>query len=118
MILILSDLKGIGMSRFMRVLVFFDLPVKTKSERKNATAFRNFLIKDGFYMIQFSLYGRVCNTIESAQLHEARVSANVPRYGSVRSMIVTEKQYASMKILTGPIKIKEKKIDTQQLTFF
>ena len=106
------------MSRFMRVLVFFDLPVKTKRERKEATSFRNYLVKDGFYMIQFSLYGRVCNTIESAELHESRVSAQVPKHGSVRSMIVTEKQYASMKILTGPIKPKEKKVDTRQLSFF
>lgn len=106
------------MSRFMRVLVFFDLPVKTKRERKEATSFRNFLVKDGFYMIQFSLYGRVCNTIESANLHEARVSTQVPKHGSVRSIIITEKKYASMKILVGPIKPKEKKVDTRQLSFF
>lgn len=106
------------MSRFMRVLVFFDLPVKTKRERHEATAFRNFLIKDGFYMIQFSMYGRVCNTIESANMHEARVSAEVPKSGSVRSLIVTEKQYTSMKILTGQLKTKEKKINTEQMTFF
>lgn len=43
------------MSNYMRVLCFFDLPVKTKRERKQATQFRSFLIKDGFYMIQFSI---------------------------------------------------------------
>lgn len=103
----------------MRLLVFFDLPVKTKVERKQATSFRNFLIKDGFYMIQFSLYGRICNTIESAQMHETRISLSLPSHGSVRSMIVTEKQYASMKILVGTPKLKEnKKIKYQQLSFF
>lgn len=102
----------------MRVLIFFDLPVKTKSERRKATKFRQFLIKDGFYMIQFSLYGRVCNTIESAQLHEKRVSANAPPYGSVRSLIVTEKQYASMNILSGQKKKKERNSPSQQLSFF
>ena len=102
----------------MRLLVFFDLPVKTKNERKQATQFRNFLIKDGFYMIQFSLYGRICNTIESAKLHESRVCLQVPKRGSVRALIVTEKQYASMSILTGEIKTKEKKINTQQISFF
>ena len=106
------------MSRFMRLLIFFDLPVKTKLERREATQFRNFLIKDGFYMIQFSLYGRVCNTIESAKLHEERISVQVPHRGSVRSMIVTEKQYASMNILTGEKKQKEKKINSQQISFF
>lgn len=102
----------------MRLLVFFDLPVKGKNERTEATRFRNYLIKDGFYMIQFSLYGRICNTIESAKLHENRVSIQVPKSGSVRSLIVTEKQYASMNILTGEIKKKEKKISSQQLSFF
>ena len=102
----------------MRLLIFFDLPVKSKLERKQATQFRNFLLKDGFYMIQFSLYGRICNTIESAKLHEDRVRPNVPKCGSVRSMIVTEKQYASMNILTGEIKKKERKIDSQQISFF
>ena len=102
----------------MRILVFFDLPVKSKKERREATQFRNFLIKDGFYMIQFSLYGKICNTLESARLHEDRVSVKVPVKGAVRSLIVTEKQYSSMRILIGDIKHKEKKINSQQLSFF
>ena len=106
------------MSRFMRVLVFFDLPVSTKQERKMATQFRNFLVKDGFYMIQFSLYGRICNTIESAKMHEDRVAVKVPPSGSVRSLIVTEKQYSSMNILVGKPLRKEKKVSSQQLSFF
>ena len=102
----------------MRILVFFDLPVKSKYERREATQFRNFLIKDGFYMIQFSLYGRLCNTIESAKLHENRVSANAPKSGSIRSMIVTEKQYSTMSILRGGKKKKEKSIKENQISFF
>ena len=102
----------------MRVLIFFDLPVKTKTERRQATQFRNFLIKDGFYMIQFSLYGRVCNTIESARMHEKRVSLNAPQHGSIRSLIVTEKQYTTMTILSGQIKKKESKASSLQLSLF
>ena len=102
----------------MRLLVFFDLPVTGKIQRKEATGFRNYLLKDGFYMIQFSLYGRICNTIESAKMHEQRVSTQVPEEGSVRSLIVTEKQYASMKIMLGKKKPKEKKIFAQQISFF
>lgn len=106
------------MSKYMRLLVFFDLPVKKRKERKEATQFRNFLIKDGFYMIQFSLYGRLCNTIESALMHEDRIKTQAPRSGSVRSMIVTEKQYASMSILSGEKRPKEKKVNSEQLSFF
>ena len=40
----------------MRMIVFFDLPVQTKTERRYATTFRNFLLKDGYHMLQFSVY--------------------------------------------------------------
>ncbi|MCD8025737.1 MAG: CRISPR-associated endonuclease Cas2 [Clostridiales bacterium] len=35
------------------MIVFFDLPVKTKTQRKTATRFRNFLLKDGYFMVNF-----------------------------------------------------------------
>lgn len=106
------------MNRYMRLLVFFDLPVSTAKERKEATQFRNFLIKDGFYMLQFSVYSRICNTIESAKMHEDRISKVVPKIGSVRSLIVTEKQYTSMRILVGSLKKKEKRVKSSQISFF
>ncbi len=34
--------------RYMRLMVFFDLPVKTKLERKDANLFRKFLQADGY----------------------------------------------------------------------
>lgn len=40
----------------MRILVFFDLPVTTGEERRAYTKFRKFLIKDGFLMLQESVY--------------------------------------------------------------
>ena len=43
------------------MLVFFDLPVKTGVERRNAARFRNFLLNDSYHMIQFSVYARVYN---------------------------------------------------------
>ena len=49
------------MSKYMRMLVFFDLPVTKKEERKAAARFRSFLLKEGYYMVQFSVYSRVCN---------------------------------------------------------
>ena len=89
------------MSKFMRILVFFDLPVGTKKERREATQFRNFLVKDGFYMIQFSVYARICNGVDSIETHERRIADNNPDRGSVRILTVTEKQYENMKIILG-----------------
>ena len=102
----------------MRLLVFFDLPVRTKEERAQATRFRKFLIDDGYYMIQYSLYGRLCATVENAKAHEERLKYHLPLKGSIRSMLVTEKQYANIKILLGQKKKKDKKIIEGQMSFF
>jgi CRISPR-associated protein Cas2 len=53
----------------MWLFVFFDLPVTTKKERKLATGFRKNLLKDGFTMMQFSVYNRHCASKESAEVH-------------------------------------------------
>lgn len=105
------------MSRFMRLIVFFDLPTGTKEERKAATAFRNFLIKDGYYMIQFSVYGRLCNGNDHVEKHCARVRQNAPEYGSVRMLTVTEKQYASIRIIAGAKSPREKPAKFIQTAF-
>ena len=101
----------------MRVIVFFDLPVKTKAERTKATRFRNDLIKDGYYMVQFSVYARLCNGVDSANAHIEKLWHYAPDTGSVRCMLVTEKQYASMKIVSGTKKKEEKPARYIQLSF-
>ena len=83
----------------MRMIVFFDLPVQTKTERRHATAFRNFLLKDGYHMLQFSVYARVCN-------------------GNIRLLVVTEKQYQSIQILLGNYQPEEAPFVCEQLSFF
>lgn len=102
----------------MRLMVFFDLPVKTKDERKQATSFRKYLIDDGFYMVQFSVYSRLCNTIENAREHEKKLKMHLPYNGSVRSMIVTEKQYSTINILVGKPHKKDKNILENQISYF
>lgn len=83
------------------MLVFFDLPVKTATQRRVATQFRNFLLKDGYHMLQYSVYARVCGGADAVQTHRTRLYAHLPADGSVRLLIITEKQYASVEILVG-----------------
>lgn len=85
----------------MYLFVFFDLPVGTKPERRDATRFRNFLRNDGYDMMQFSVYTRVCRGQDAADKHLARVEKNLPPRGSIRALQVTERQYARMKLLVG-----------------
>ena len=51
--------------RIMWLFVMFDLPTNTKVERRNATLFRKALEKDGFTMMQYSVYIRHCASKES-----------------------------------------------------
>ena len=102
----------------MRMMVFFDLPVTTKAERRAYTLFRRFLLTDGYDMIQFSVYGRILNGGVAEDKHMKRLLANLPAQGSVRVLTVTEKQFASMKILVGLPQFQEKKVNAAQIALF
>ena len=104
--------------RFMRMLVFFDLPVMTRAERRAYSQFRRVLLNDGFDMIQFSVYGRILNGRDAESKHLERVIANLPPDGSVRALTVTERQYASMRILVGLPLFQEKRVSADQLVLF
>ncbi|MCL2872013.1 MAG: CRISPR-associated endonuclease Cas2 [Betaproteobacteria bacterium] len=102
----------------MRILVFFDLPVVTRADRRAYTLFRRFLINDGYDMLQFSVYARILNGRDAEEKHHQRLSANLPPEGSIRALTVTEKQYASMKLLVGLPLFQEKKVDSKQMLLF
>lgn len=101
--------------RFMRLLVFFDLPTVTRTEKRAYTLFRRFLLQDGYDMIQWSVYGRVVNGFDDMETHVKRLSANLPPEGSVRCLQISEKQFAQMKLLVGLPKIQEKRVNAAQL---
>ena len=42
--------------RFMRMMIFFDLPTDTIKDRREYARFRKYLIKSGFVMMQESVY--------------------------------------------------------------
>ncbi len=88
-------------NRSMRILVLFDLPVRSKKDRKAYTEFRKYLLRDGYDMLQFSVYSRITQNHDDAQKHIKRLAGNLPPRGSVRVMQVTEKQYNAMLILVG-----------------
>ena len=102
----------------MRMMVLFDLPTVTKAERRAYTLFRRYLLNDGFDMIQFSIYGRILNGRDAETKHMQRVVANLPPEGSVRVLTVTEKQYASMKLLVGLPLFQEKAAKANQMLLF
>ena len=87
--------------RFMRILVFFDLPTITGEDKRNYRKFRKCLIKNGFIMLQESVY---CKMITSPSVESSvnnLLTNNKPPNGLVQSLIVTEDQYSKMKYITG-----------------
>ncbi|UQS82811.1 CRISPR-associated endonuclease Cas2 [Bombilactobacillus folatiphilus] len=89
----------------MRLMIMFDLPMETTAEKREYRQFRKKLINEGFLMIQYSVYERVCVTRQTATFLENRVRQFLPRGGVVQSLMVTEKQYNDMHFLVGkPIK--------------
>jgi CRISPR-associated protein Cas2 len=101
---------------YRRIIVFFDLPAVTKAERKTASLFRKDLIRNGFCMLQYSVYTRFCNSASVLQTHIARLHKYVPENGCVRILSVTEKQYSEMEILGGTA-TKNEIIASKQLSF-
>jgi len=103
--------------RIMWLFVFFDLPTETKKNRRDAQKFRKNLLKDGFTMMQFSVYSRHCASSESANAHDKRIHNLLPPYGKVTILRVTDKQYGDMKNFWG--KTPENKAPLpQQLELF
>jgi CRISPR-associated protein Cas2 len=101
--------------RFMRLLVFFDLPTTSRGAKRAYVRFRRFLLKDGYDMLQWSVYGRVINGSDRLEGHMKRLNQHLPSKGSVRCLVVSEKQFTSMKLLVGTYSKQEKKVGAQQL---
>ncbi|MBF7121859.1 CRISPR-associated endonuclease Cas2 [Pediococcus pentosaceus] len=85
----------------MRLMIMFDLPVETAKQRKQYRQFRKSLINEGFLMIQYSVYVRVCVTKKSATLMENRIKTFLPENGTIQVLTLTEKQYNDMHFLVG-----------------
>jgi CRISPR-associated protein Cas2 len=101
----------------MWIFVFFDLPVVTKTQRKKATKFRISLEKDGFVMMQYSVYIRHCPSRENMEVHIKRVKSFIPEEGKVSILHVTGKQYGDIINFNG--KVLKKVTDApQQLELF
>jgi CRISPR-associated protein Cas2 len=83
------------------LIVAFDLPVGTREQRKQAAGFRNFLIDDGYQMVQFSVYARACVSFARQETHLDRLRKNLPPEGSVRAVFVTRAQWERSYVIHG-----------------
>jgi len=87
--------------RFMRILIFFDLPVETSEDRKEYRRFRKFLIKEGFVMMQESVYSKLALNSSALDLIVNKIKREKPKEGLVQILNITEKQFASIINICG-----------------
>jgi CRISPR-associated protein Cas2 len=101
----------------MWLFVFFDLPVTSKKHMKEAALFRKNLERDGFVMMQFSVYIRHCASRESMDVHIKRIKAVMPSEGRVSILAVTDRQFSEIHNFWGqPKSIKTSKIKERNIS--
>ncbi len=90
--------------RYMRMILFFDLPMVSARERKIYTTFRKQLTQEGFVMMQQSVYSKlVLNSTNEKSTYD-RLKKIIPDNGVVQLLTITERQFASMEYLAGEYK--------------
>lgn len=87
--------------RYMRILVMFDLPMDTSENVREYTRFRKYLIKNGFLMLQESIYSKLTlnTTVSDAMIKN--IKKNKPPKGLVQILTLTEKQFSKMELIVG-----------------
>ena len=87
--------------RFMRILIFFDLPSVSIDDKRSYIKFRKHLIRAGFIMLQESVYCKLAlnNTVVESVLSALRKQK--PPDGNIIALCITEKQFSKMELILG-----------------
>lgn len=98
-------------------MVLFDLPVIEKKERKDATAFRNFLLDSGFSMVQYSIYAKIVSGKDCCTRIYKEIENHLPCNGNVDILSITDKQYENIISFNNTAKKSLKNPSKQMLLF-
>lgn len=98
--------------RVMRTIVFFDLPNIYFKDKRNYILFRKYLLREGFIMMQESVYSKIVLNSQQASLLLERIRKNAPKKGLIQVLTITEKQYSQIDFIIG--KQNNKIIDTEE----
>lgn len=91
-----NHFESLNKYKIMWVMIFFDLPTSTATERKTASRFRKQIMENGFTMFQFSIYMRHCPSSKNAEVHIKRVKKILPKYGHISILTITDYQFGKM----------------------
>ncbi len=113
----MADRKALSGYRGMWLFVMFDLPVKSKLDRRYYAQFRTQLIKAGFSQLQFSIYAHYFSGEEASHAKSGRIKALLPPKGQVRLLTVTDNQFGRMQVFFGKTEARVEKPPAQLLLF-
>ena len=87
--------------RFMRMILFFDLPSVSKKEKREYQKFVKSLKNKGFIMMQESVYTKLALNPSVANSTLLDLKKKLPPNGQVSMLTITEKQFSSIEHLLG-----------------
>ena len=87
--------------RFMRAILFFDLPVEKLLQQREYRRFVKEIKKNGFYMLQKSVYVKMGIDVQAIDLTIEKIKKIIPKEGQIFILTITEKQFASISFLLG-----------------
>ena len=85
----------------MRMLVFFDLPTETSTDRRNYRRFRKLLVSTGFLMMQESVYCKLLMNSTAQNAMAEIIRRGKPPKGIIQMLCVTEKQFSKIEYVVG-----------------
>lgn len=85
----------------MWLFAMFDLPVDKPELRKEYAQFRAALLKQGFTMLQYSVYVHYVASEDSDETLRRKIHAAIPSHGQVRIISITDRQFEKMEIYVG-----------------
>ena len=106
--------------RIMWLVVMFDLPTRTKKDRKRYHWLSKYLDGESYIRLQYSVYAKVFNSLGSANHGKRRlrdfVQTNIKR-GNVRMLLFTDAQFGKMEIIVGESSTQEEIVQPSLFDF-
>ncbi len=98
----------------MRIIIFLH-PTNRHGTKKAYTDLRKFLVNDGYIMMQPEVFMRAEDSRKSCIKHYNRLKCYLPKTGTVRMLILTEKQFAGCIIAQEKLDYQEEKVGAKDL---
>lgn len=98
-------------------VVMFDLPVKTRKQRREASQFRHLLMDLGYMRAQYSVYVHYHPLASSARVPVATIKRNLPAGGEIRIVNVTDIQWSKALRFSNAVELDGAQ-EPEQLTIF